>query len=80
MNELVVSRSELFALPEYSCSVPTLGAPPPLGPWFRRNVKFQQRDPAEWQVAVVTDVTDKVVSWNFLWAVDEGHEVHRGRR
>jgi len=77
MNGVIVGRSDLFALPEYSCSVPT-GVT--IGKKWRRNVNFGKPDTEpEWIIGEYVRTYGRVtILWQ--WALDHERETHRGHK
>lgn len=78
--ETVISRAALFALPEYSCTIPTGTT---VGKRWRINNNAYRADrvgvPAEWMLGEYYDLGDpKAVGVRFSWAVSEPGVVHRG--
>lgn len=80
MKETVISREELAALLEYSCSLPTGTT---IGKRWRRDTNAYRDDrrgvPSEWVLGEYVDIGDPAnVGIRWTWAVDAQHEVHRG--
>lgn len=80
MAETIISREDLNALPEYSCSIPTGTV---IGKRWRRNVNAYRKDrvglPPEWMLGEYVDIgseTDIGIRWT--WACSAPGEVHRG--
>lgn len=72
----VISRAELRALPEYSCSVPTGQT---VGKRWRRNMHFGSTIEPEWMIGEYIDHANPAkIGIRWTWAVDENHDVHRG--
>ncbi len=77
----VITREDLIALPEYSCTIPT-GVT--IGKRWRCSTKFPYRkledDQIEWFIRTyVQDPKDaKMALIVSSWAVDENHKPHRG--
>lgn len=83
MGEIVIDREDLFALPEYSCSIPTATT---IGKRWRCDI-HAYRQPAipdnqhEWQIGeYIEDSDPDMVGIKWVWAVDVNHEPHRGKR
>lgn len=79
-GETVVTRDELRALPEYSCSLPTGTT---VGKRWRRDVTFgrpnRRKGEAEWLVGEYYDVGSKEeVGIKWTWAVSSPGVPHRG--
>ena len=87
----VISRKDLETLLEYSCSLPTGTT---IGKRWRRDTHFNtprkpdQTIEPEWQIGEYYELPpgqDKdargndLVGIHWYWAVDENHEVHRGK-
>lgn len=83
MKETIISRAELFALPEYSCSIPTGTT---IGKRWRSDVNAYREhvvpeDQHEWQIGEYIEHPDlDKVGIRWTWAVDAKHEPHRGKR
>lgn len=80
MIELVISRADLAALPEYSCTLPTGTT---IGTRWRRDLNAYRADrrgaPPEWVIGeYFDDGTPGMVAIRWAWAMDEHHNVHRG--
>lgn len=85
MSEEVISRDDLFRLPEYSCSLPTGTV---VGKKWRKNVhayRYLRRLPEvpvelhEWKIGEYIDDSDPgMIGIKWAWAVDENHDPHRG--
>lgn len=78
-RETVISRSELAALPEYSCSIPTGTT---IGKRWRRNVQAYRPRVAEpeWMLGEFVDIgSEEEVGIRWTWAVSEPGSVHRGK-
>ena len=80
MKSTVISRKELAALSEYSCSLPTGTT---IGKRWRRDVNAYRADrrgaPPEWVIGEYVDIHDpKNVGIAWAWAVDAQHNLHRG--
>lgn len=81
MREVVITRDELFSLPEYSCSTPTGTT---IGKRWRRDVNAYRlpvvsADRHEWMIGEYVDIgSDVEVGIQYSWAVDENHKPHRG--
>lgn len=81
MRETVISREDLFALPEYSCSIPTGTT---IGKQWRCDVHAYRSRAApaefhEWRIGEYVEHPDPhTVGIKWTWAVDENHEPHRG--
>jgi hypothetical protein len=84
MEETIISREELFALPEYSCSLPTRTA---IGKRWRGDVHAYRKHPTpddqhEWKIGEYVEHPDPnsgMVGIRWTWAVDENHNPHRGK-
>jgi hypothetical protein len=77
-----ITREELEALPEYSCSIPTGTT---IGKRWRRDVAFNDPNPKasrDWMIAEYIDCacrTNKRIGISWAWAMDPATgEVHRG--
>ena len=83
MKDTILDRAELFALLEYSCSLPTGTT---IGKQWRCDVhayrkKAIPKDQHEWQIGEYTEDTDPgMVGIRWTWAVDANHSPHRGKR
>lgn len=83
MKNTVLTRDELFELPEYSCSLPTGTI---IGKRWRRDVHAYREPPVpaeqhEWQIGEYVEHPDpELVGIVWTWAVDEDHEPHRGTK
>lgn len=83
--DIVINRTELFALLEYSCSLPTGTT---IGKRWRHNVHAypDPRKPLvppekhEWKIGEFVEGSTKpqYVNIKWGWAVDENYEPHRG--
>lgn len=78
--ELIISRADLAALGEYSCSLPTGTT---IGKRWRRNLNAFRPDragvPAEWTVGEFVDIGDKEnVGIKWYWPVEVPGKPHRG--
>ena len=89
--ELVISRDELSALPEYSCSIPTGTT---IGKRWRRDVQFNtprakgQTIEPEWMIGEYYELPESErydrfdnaqVGIRWYWALEEPGKVHRGK-
>jgi hypothetical protein len=86
MKEIVITRADLAALPEYSCSIPTGVV---VGKRWRRDVTFgrralkhhldQDRPVALWVIGEYVACADPgTVEILWGWAVAEPGSVHQG--
>lgn len=80
MKETVITRQELAALGEYSCSIPT-GVT--IGKRWRRDMNAYREDrrgaQSEWVIGEFVDIGSKEeVGIKWTWAVEEVGKVHRG--
>lgn len=80
MKETVITRQELAALGEYSCSIPT-GVT--IGKRWRRDMNAYREDrrgvPSEWVIGQFVDIGSKTeVGITWTWAVEVPGKVHRG--
>jgi len=88
-KETVITREELFKLPNYSCSEPTRLS---IGKRWRKDVHSYRRDKFgrpvifpdeihEWFIGEVLEHPKAETVWvRYSWAVDENHEPHRGTK
>ncbi len=87
MNEEVISRTDLFKLPEYSCSIPTGTT---IGKRWRYNVhayntnsngRVVPEEQHEWMIGEYIEHKDPdKVGIKWAWAVDKNHTPHRGKK
>lgn len=79
LGETVVSRAELGALLDYSCSLPSGTT---VGKRWRRNVHAFRHDrvgaPAEWVIGEYVDIGSGKVGIRWTWAVSAPGVPHRG--
>jgi hypothetical protein len=82
MKETVISRADLFALLEYSCSIPSGTI---IGKRWRRDI-HAYRTPSipdelhEWKIGeYIEDPDPDTVGIRWTWAVNQNHEPHRGK-
>ena len=80
--ETVITRSEFFDLPDYSCSIPTGVV---IGKRWRRRVHYQYTEEnahkVEWFLCeYIPDPRNSSYALvQISWPVDENHELIRGR-
>ena len=80
MDEIVISRAELFALPNYSASLPTGQT---IGKRWRFGTQYHvgKPDMCEWRIGEYVEHSEpNTVGITWVWAVDEDHAPHRGVR
>lgn len=83
MGEVVISRKDLFMLPEYSCSIPSATT---VGKRWKCDVHAYRRpyvpdNQHEWRIGeYVEDPDPNMVGIRWSWAVDENYEPHRGKK
>ena len=80
MDEIVISRAELAALPEYSCSLPTGTT---IGKRWRASTTFglpkESARVEEWKIAEYVEHPDPdLVGIKWAWAVVEPGRPHQG--
>ena len=75
-EEVVISREDLAALLEYSCSIPTGTV---VGTRWRRDLKFGTGHEPEWVICeYVEDPDPKMIGIKESWAMEAPGKVWRG--